>query len=264
MIGDAGPLMRQTIGWVLSDAWVMTWRNLLRYLRLPQLLVFSTFQPVVFMLLFTYVFGGAVNLGGTKYIDWLLPGILIQTVVFGSTQTGVGLAEDLARGMVDRFRSLPMARSAVLAGRTSADTLRNMFVVLLMVAVASTLGFRFRTGIAFAVLAPVLAVGFGFAFCWLCAFIGMSVKDAETAQVAGFVLVFPLVFASSQFVPIETMPGWLQAFAKVNPITHAIDASRALTLGGPLFSPLWKCVAWTLGIAAVFAPLAVYRYRRSS
>lgn len=252
------------ITWTVSDAWVMTRRNLLRYVRLPQLLVFSSFQPVMFMLLFTYVFGGAVNVGGLKYIDYLLPAILVQTVVFGAIQTGVGLAEDLSRGMIDRFRSLPMARSAVLAGRTSADTLRNVFVVLLMTGVGAAIGFRFHGGVGLAMLAPVLAVAFGLSFSWVTAFLGMSVKDAETAQVAGFVLVFPLVFASSQFVPVETMPGWLQAFAKVNPITAAIDTSRALTLGGPLASSLWKYIAWTLGIGAVFVPLAVYRYRRIS
>jgi ABC-2 type transport system permease protein/oleandomycin transport system permease protein len=215
----------------------------------------------MFMLLFTYVFGGAVNVGDLDYIDYLLPGILIQTVVFGSIQTGVGLAEDLSKGMIDRFRSLPMARSAVLAGRTLADTLRNVFVVLLMAGVGALLGFRYHAGVELAVLAPVIAVAFGFSFSWLAAFIGMTVKDAETAQVAGFVLVFPLVFASSQFVPVETMPGWLQAFAKVNPITAAIDAMRALTLGGPLASPLWKTLAWAVGITVVFAPLAVWRYR---
>jgi ABC-2 type transport system permease protein/oleandomycin transport system permease protein len=264
MIATARYSALQSAVWTVSDAWVMTRRNLLRYLRLPQLLVFSSFQPVMFMLLFNYVFGGAVNTGGLKYIDFLLPGILIQTVVFGSIQTGVGLAEDLTRGMVDRFRSLPMARSAVLAGRTAADTLRNVLVVLLMTGVGTALGFRFQAGPALAIVAPILAVAFGFAFSWVSAFLGMSVKDAETAQVAGFVLVFPLVFASSQFVPIETMPGWLQAFAKVNPVTAAIDTSRALTLGGPLATSLWKSLVWTVGIAAVFAPLAVYRYRRAT
>jgi ABC-2 type transport system permease protein/oleandomycin transport system permease protein len=261
MIATARRFTLGDIIWTFSDAWVMTRRNLFRYVRLPQLLIFSTFQPVMFMLLFTYVFGGAVNVGGLDYIDYLLPGILIQTVVFGSIQTGVGLAEDLSKGMVDRFRSLPMARSAVLAGRVLADTLRNVFVVLLMAGVGALIGFRFQAGIELAILAPVIAVAFGFSFSWLTAFIGMMVKDAETAQVAGFVLVFPLVFASSQFVSVETMPGWLQAFAKVNPITAAIDAMRALTLGGPLASPIWKSVGWTVGIALVFASLAVWRYR---
>jgi ABC-2 type transport system permease protein/oleandomycin transport system permease protein len=242
----------------------MTRRNLTRYVRLPQLLVFSTFQPVMFLLLFTYVFGGAVNVGGLGYLDYLLPGILIQTVVFGSIQTGVGLAEDLSRGMVDRFRSLPMTRWAVLAGRTLADTLRNMFVVILMVIVATIIGFRCQTGVGVAAMAPVLAVAFGFAFSWVAAFIGMTVKDAETAQVAGLVIVFPLVFASSQFVPVESMPGWLQAFAEVNPLTIVIDTSRALTLGGPLTALLWKSTACVLGLTVVFGPLAVYAYRKAT
>jgi len=248
--------------WTITDTMVIAWRNLLRFVRLPQLLIFSTIQPVMLLLLFNYVFGGAIHAGGTKYIDYLLPGFLVQTVVFGSSQTSVGLAEDLSRGMIDRFRSLPMARPAVLAGRTLADTLRYTFLVLLMIGVGSTIGFRFQNGVAPAIAAATLAVLFGFAFTWLSAFIGMSVKDVETAQVAGFVWIFPLVFASSMFAPIETMPGWLQAFAKVNPVTVTTDAARALCLGGEVATPLWKSLAWIGGILAVFLPLAVRRYRR--
>jgi ABC-2 type transport system permease protein/oleandomycin transport system permease protein len=218
--------------WNFSDTIVITWRNLLRFVRLPQLLIFSTIQPVMLLLLFNYVFGGAISTGGLKYIQFLLPGFLVQIVVFGSSQTSVGLAEDLSRGMIDRFRSLPMARAAVLAG------------------------------VAPAIAAAMLAVLFGFAFTWLSAFIGMSVKDVETAQVAGFVWIFPIVFASSMFVPVETMPGWLQAFAKINPVTVTTDTVRALSLGGGIIEPLWKSLAWIGGLLLLFLPLAVRRYRR--
>ena len=248
--------------WGVSDTMVITWRNLLRYVRLPQLLIFSSIQPVMLLLLFNYVFGGAINTGGIDYIQYLLPGFLVQTVLFGSTQTSVGLAEDLSRGIIDRFRSLPMARPAVLAGRTLADTARYTFLVLLMIAVGTIIGFRFQGGVPAAAAAAMIAVLFGFAFTWVSAFIGMSVKDVETAQVAGFVWVFPLVFASSMFVPVETMPGWLQAFAKVNPVTVTTDTVRALSLGLPLGSSLWQSFAWIGGLLAVFFPLAVNRYRR--
>ena len=211
----------------ISDILAVTRRNLLRYLRVPSLLVFSTIQPVMFVLLFTYVFGGAVRIPSGSYKDFLLPGILVQTVIFGSTQTGVGLADDLSRGMIDRFRSLPMARSAVLAGRTLSDTVRNLFVVLLMIGVGLLIGFRFHAGFISAVGAIVLAVLFGLAFSWISAFIGMSVRDPESAQAAGFIWIFPLVFASSAFVPIYTMPSWLKTFARNNPLTYVINAIRA-------------------------------------
>ncbi len=250
--------------WNVTDTLVLTWRNMLRYVRLPQLLVFSTIQPVMLLLLFNYVFGGAIFTGGIEYIQYLLPGFLVQIVVFGSTQTSVGLAEDLSRGLIDRFRSLPMARAAVLAGRTLADTLRYTFLVLLMIGVGYAIGFSFENGAGLAIAGLSLAILFGFAFTWISAFIGMSVKDVETAQVAGFVWVFPIVFASSMFVPIETMPGWLQAFAKVNPVTPTTDAVRALCLGGNVATPLWKSLAWIGGITIVFFSLAVNRYRRFS
>ena len=248
--------------WIIPDTLVITWRSVLRFVRLPQLLVFSTIQPVMLLLLFNYVFGGAINTGGVKYIQYLLPGFLVQIVVFGSTQASVGLAEDLSRGIIDRFRSLPMARAAVLAGRTLADTLRYTFLVLLMVAVGSAMGFRFHNGIGPAIAAPLLAVLFGFAFTWISAFIGMTVKDVETAQVAGFVWVFPIVFASSMFAPVDSMPGWLQAFAKVNPVTPTTDTIRALCSGGEIMSHLWQSLAWIGGILVVFVTLAISRYRR--
>ena len=251
-----------SLTWAVSDALAMTRRNLLRYVRLPNLLVFSTIQPVMFVLLFTYVFGGAVRIPSGSYKDFLLPGILVQTVIFGSTQTGVGLADDLSRGMIDRFRSLPMARSAVLAGRTLSDTVRNLFVVLLMIGVGLLIGFRFHAGFVAAVGAIVLAVLFGLAFSWISAFIGMAVRDVESAQTAGFIWIFPLVFASAVFVPVSTMPGWLQSFARVNPVTTTAEAVRALSQGGPTATHVLHTLAWIAGILLVFVPLSVRRYRR--
>jgi ABC transporter DrrB family efflux protein len=260
----AEPGARTRLAWAAGDALAMTWRNLLRYVRLPQLLVFSTVQPVMFVLLFTYVFGGAIQVPQGEYVNFLIPGILVQAVVFGSTQTGIGLADDLSRGMIDRFRSLPMARSAVLAGRTLSDAVRNAFVVLLMAGVGFLVGFR-PSGGPLALLAAVfLAVLFGFAFSWISATVGLLVKDVEAAQAGGFIWVFPIVFASSVFVPVETMPSWLRGFAEVNPITVTADALRALALEGQAQRPVLLTIAWSLAILAVFVPLAVGRYRRAT
>ena len=255
------------LGWLISDVLTLVERNLLKYVRLPQLMIFSSIQPVMFLLLFTYVFGGAIRTGGGSYINYLLPGILVQTAVFGAIQTGVGLTEDLSKGLIDRFRSLPMARSAVLAGRTAADMMRNIFVILLMFAVGSIIGFRLQGSISDAITAFAILLLFGFAFSWISASIGMFVKNVETAQVAGFIWVFPLVFASSVFVPVETMPSWLQHFANINPVTITVNAVRALVLDNA--SPAdtaryaWQAIAWIGGILAIFMPLAVWLYRRA-
>jgi len=251
----------------MSDMLVLVERNLLKYVRLPQLLIFSTIQPVMFLLLFTYVFGGAIKGGSSSYINFLLPGILVQTAVFGAIQTGVGLAEDLSKGLIDRFRSLPMARSAVLAGRTVADMLRNIFVVVLMFGVGYLIGFRLVGSISDAISAFAILLLFGFAFSWISATIGLAVKNVETAQVAGFVWVFPLVFASSIFVPVETMPTWLQHFAQNSPVTITVNAVRALTLNSASAVDTARLAlesfAWIALILAIFMPLAVLLYRRS-
>jgi len=251
----------------VSDILAVTRRNLLRYLRVPSLLVFSTIQPVMFVLLFRYVFGNAIAAApGFRYpyVDYLMPGIFVQTVIFGSTQTGVGLAEDLTKGMVDRFRSLPMARSAVLAGRTLSDTVRNAFVVVLMTVVGYLVGFRIHTSLVPAVSGLVLALVFGLAFSWISAWIGLSVRDVESTQAASFVWIFPLVFASTAFVPLASLPGWLQGWAKVNPVSVTVDSLRALLEGWPSQSyHLGVTVAWVAAILVVFVPLSVSRYRRS-
>jgi ABC-2 type transport system permease protein/oleandomycin transport system permease protein len=253
--------MMTKISETISDIIVMTRRDVLRYLRLPQLLVFNAMLNVVLLLLFDYVFGGAIQTGGVPYIQYFLPGFLAQTVVFGSTQTSVGIAEDLSKGLIDRFRSLPMARSAFLSGRVLADGIRYTLLIVLMIAVGTAAGFRFQNGAGPAVAGIALIVLFGIALTWVGVFIGISVKDVETAQVAGFVWVFPLVFASSLYVPIQTMPGWLQVFARINPVTPMVDTIRGLALGTSISSSLWKILAWDAVIVLAFLPLALRRYR---
>ncbi len=263
-----------SMSWTVSDALTVTRRNLIRYVRLPTLLVFSTIQPVMFVLLFRYVFAGAIGIPGpVDYVSFLMPGIFIQTVVFGSTQTGVGLAEDLQHGMIERFRSLPMARSAVLAGRTISDTVRNLFVVLLMTGVGIAVGFRIHGGVLAILLALVLALMFGFAFSWISAYIGLSAGNVEAAQAGSFVWIFPLTFASAAFVPVGSMPGWLQAWAKVNPVTITVEAMRALLLGsqrvqaiqgGTTAGLVLETAAWIAGILVVFVPLSVWQYRKTA
>jgi ABC-2 type transport system permease protein/oleandomycin transport system permease protein len=245
----------------ISDIGIMTRRNMLRYIRLPQLLIFNALLNVVLLLLFNYVFGGAIRTGGIAYIQYFLPGFMVQTVVFGSTQTSVGLAEDLSKGMIDRFRSLPISRPAFLTGRVIADATRYTILIALMIAVGSVMGFRFENGVLPILAGIALIILFGIALTWVGVFIGISVKDVETAQVAGFVWVFPLVFASSLYVPIETMPSWLQVFAQINPVTPMVDTMRALALGGSVSASLWKTLVWDGAIILVFLPLALRRYR---
>jgi ABC-2 type transport system permease protein/oleandomycin transport system permease protein len=245
-----------------TDAIVIARRNLLTIIRTPQLLVFSTIQPVMFVLLFRFVFGGAINVPTESYASFLLPGVFVQTVVFGSTTAAVALAYDLKGGMIDRFRSLPMARSAVLAGRTAADAVRNLFVIILMVLVGYAVDFRFQGGVLGAIGAMGIALLFGYAFSWFFALIGMLVRDPETAQVAGFVPLFPLVFASSIFVSPATMPSWLQAFAEHQPITKVANAVRGLSLGTATTSDVVTALLWIGGMLIVFAPLATWRYRK--
>ena len=251
----------------VTDTAVVTWRNLRHFWRQPDLLVFSTIQPIMFVVLFVYVFGGAVGLAlppGITYVDYLLPGIFVQSVTFRASNTAVGLSEDLRRGVIDRFRSMPMARSAVLLGRTTADLVRNVLIIGLMVVVGYLVGFRFQAGVLPALGCVALVAAFGFALSWIFAFVSLVVRGAETAQTAGFVLLFPLVFASSVFVPVSTLPDWLQPIAKASPVTVTADAARTLALTGGVPDSLWGALAWIVGIVAVFVPLSVWRYRRMS
>jgi ABC-2 type transport system permease protein/oleandomycin transport system permease protein len=248
----------------VRDSLAVAGRNLTIYRRVPQLLVFSTIQPVIFVLMFRYVFGGVVGAALTvPYVDYLMPGIFVQTVVFGAIATAVGLGTDVQSGLLERFRSLPMARSAVLAGRTLADLTRNVFVAMLMLAVGFAVGFRIHNGVLPLVAGMLLVLLFGYALSWIFATLGLLTGDPETAQAAAFPVLAPLVFASSAFIPVQTMPGWLQAFAKHQPVSITASAVRALVLGGPTASYVWQCLAWCAGIIAVFAPLAVRRYRHT-
>ncbi len=259
----------------IRDIIVITKRNLLRNVRLPQLIVFSTIQPIMFLLLFTYVFGGAI--GGSlpdaaagEYVNWLIPGLLVQTAAFGAGQTAFGLTEDLAKGVIDRFRSLPMARSAVLAGRTFSDLIRNGFVIGLMLVAGFVIGFRYQTSFAGLLGGLALAMVFSFAFSWIMATIGLLVKNPEAVQAATFLPVFPLVFASSVFVPTQTMPSWLRSFADNQPVTVTVDALRGLILGEGALLPgstvlgqVFLSLFYSGLILAVFVPLSIRLYRRS-
>jgi len=253
------------LAWALSDAWVVTKYNLISVPRVPEMLVFLTIQPILFVVLFRYVFGGAIETPGLPYQDFLIPGIIVQTVAFGGITTGIGLAEDLQKGVIDRLRSLPMARFALLAGRTVADIGRNLFSIVLMVVVGFVVGFSFHDTSVLEILAGVvLMLLFGFAFSWIAALIGLSVPNAEVAQSAGFIWLFPLTFASSAFVPVDSMPDWLQAFADINPVTVCVNAVRELWLGVPAGDDILWTIVWSLGLLAIFAPLATARYRRTS
>ena len=258
---------------------VITRRNLLRFVRIPALLVLSVVQPLMFVLLFVYVFGGnLIKIPGVSYVNFLLPGIFVQTAIFGSTNTGIGLAEDLGSGIIDRFRSLPMARSAVLAGRTFADLGRNLVVVGMMIAVGYLVGFSFKAGPIDALGAVGLAVAVGYAFSWISASIGLAIKDTESVQAASFTWIFPLTFISSALVPVRGMPKLLQAVARNNPVTIWANTVRYLTVGrvydpihhisispAPGDSPtslIVKSTVWIIALLLVFVPVSVRTYRK--
>ena len=255
---------RLTLSETLADSRVMTARQLRKTLRRPTYVVFAFVQPVMFVLLFRYVFGGAIDTGDVGYVDFLMPGIIVQTAIFGALITGLGLTEDLKAGVVDRFRSLPMARSAVLIGRTAADAVVNVMTLLIMVLVGVAVGFRPNQPVYDLALGLALVLGFSYVFSWISAFVGLSVRDPETAQSVGFIWVFPLTFASSAFVPTDSMPGAVRWFADVNPVTLAVDAVRALTVGhGDATGPALQTLAWLAGLLIVFVPLAVRAFRRA-
>jgi ABC-2 type transport system permease protein/oleandomycin transport system permease protein len=251
------------IRYAASDTFVLAWRNLLRIPRAPDLLLSFTVQPIMFVLLFVYVFGGAITTPGYAYVDFLMPGIVAQTMAFGGFVTALSLADDLKKGLIDRFRSLPMARSAVLAGRTLADVATNLVSIAVMVAVGLIVGFSFSASPIEIVAGIGLLLLFGYAFSWIFALFGLISSSPEAAQAIGFILIFPLTFVSSAFVPVESMPAGLQQFAEVNPFTVTVDAMRALWLGAPAGNSIWGAVAWSVGLIAFFAPLCVSRYRRA-
>jgi ABC transporter DrrB family efflux protein len=245
----------------LTQTAVLARRNLLHVKADPQQMIGMTVQPLMFLLLFVYVFGGAISGSPRGYLQFVLPGLLVQGIAFGTTQTAVGLNADFQRGLIDRFRSLPMARSAVVAGRVTADLLRTAWSSLIIVGVSVALGFRFHGGLLGAAGAAGLVLALGFALCWLMAFLGVSLRSPESVQAAGFMLVLPLTFASSVLVPAASMPGWLQAFVRINPITIFADAMRGLMLGGQVATPVAQAAAWVAAITVVFGALTVRRYR---
>jgi ABC transporter DrrB family efflux protein len=262
--GSPSPLLQ--FRWAVSDTLTITRRNLLVWVRVPAYLVFTVIQPVIFVVLFRYVFGGAIPVhvpGG--YVNFLMPGIIAQTAAFATFGTAIALAQELQKGVIDRLRSMPMARSAVLTGRLTADAARMLLVILIVVGVGYAVGFRFLNGFGPAVAMIALATVFGLAISTIAAFTGLAIGDEESVQAFGLIWLFPVVFLSSAFVPIQTMPGVLQGFANNQPVTYTIDAMRALALGHlPIAADLWKSLAWLAGIFIVFIPLAVRAYKRAT
>lgn len=255
-------------GYVLADSWEMTKRHLRQIPRVPELFFFSMVQPIMFVLLFRYVFGGAVKAPpGVDYVDYMMVGIFAQSMTFAAAGISTGLADDLQKGLIDRFRSLPMARSAVLVGRMGSDLVRNLFVALVMIGVGLLVGFRFGNGpwgamAGIGVLA-LISLSFGAIGAW----IGLIVPNAETATIAGMVWLFPLTFTSNAFVAVETMPGWLRAWAEVNPVSIVVNACRGFFIGPPKFPitpAIWQALAWCLGILVFFGYLAVRQYKKAS
>ncbi len=247
----------------MSDIWVLIKRNLMRFRRTPQVVVFSSIQPIMFLTLFNYVFGGAIGVATAgPYINFLLPGIIAQSALFGTLQTPIALIEDLDRGSIDRFRSLPILRAAVLAARTVSDNMRTIFVLLLLFGVGVIMGFDATAPAWHVAGALALVAFFSYAFSWLMAAMGLFIRNGEAMQTAGFLLVFPLTFASSVFVPVQSMPEWLQVFSRNQPVTQIVNATRALMFGGDL-KAVWITLAWAVGILAVGVPLAIWKYRRT-
>ncbi len=259
--GEAGSGLR----WAWSDVSVMTRRYVLAMVRVPSVIVFALIQPIMFVVLFRYVFGGAIQAPGySSYVEYLIPGSIAQTAAFSSFGTAIGLNADLGKGLIDRVRAMPTARFAVLVGRLASDTLRSLATVIVLVGVGYAVGFRFQNGFAPAVAAVLLSVLFGLAICTIAASIGLAMKEAEAVQSIGLIWLFPLTFISGAFVPVESMPGWLQAVARANPVTLVVESLRAMSHGGPMAVHLWESLAWIVGILGVFGPLAVRAYKHSS
>ena len=261
---EAEHVMPSSIGWALRDSWNEAVRHLRAIPRNPDLLVFATLQPIMFVLLFRYVFGGSIRIPGISYNQYLMPGIFAQTVVFGSTFTSIGLADDMQKGFIDRLRSLPISQPAVLVGRTISDTVRNILTFIVMLAVSFAIGFRFHGGLLRGVLATALLLGFSYSFSWIQALIGLSVKSVEAANSAGFMWMFPLTFVSSAFVSTASLTPWLRRVADANPFTIATNAARALYNGRDPGNTVWQSALWAAGITIVFASLAFRRFARTA
>jgi ABC-2 type transport system permease protein len=256
-----------------ADGMVVAKRNLIKVKRIPDLLIFTTIQPVMFVLLFAYVFGGAIHPNGVNYREFLMAGIFTQTVAFGSAITAVGLADDIQKGIIDRFRSLPMARSAVLVGRTTSDLCNNVIVMVVMSVCGLLVGWRIHRGVGYAALAYLIIFAFAFAMSWVSATIGLTVRSVEVAQSAGFIWLFPVTFLSNAFVPTETLPGWLQPVANWNPMSAVVAAARELFGNGgivpahrpwPMTHPVVTAFGWSLLLLLIFIPLSVRKYRAAA
>jgi oleandomycin transport system permease protein len=250
-------------------AWVeqsltLAWRNIVRIRQNPEALADVTFQPIIFLVLFLFVFGGAIAQGGTwrDYLPYLLPGLLVQTVVFSTMGTGVGLNDDFAKGVFDRFRSLPIARVAPLIGAVLGDAVRYSLSIVILMGTGFALGFRFQNGVGYGLLALVIVLLFALAMCWIWVWLGLKLRTAQGVQGIAFLVMFPLTFGSNVFVQTDTLPGFLQAFVNVNPVKYLVDTMRGLMLGGDIQKPLLITLAWMVGLVAVFAPLAIRAYRR--
>jgi ABC-2 type transport system permease protein/oleandomycin transport system permease protein len=251
----------------LTNAATITWRNLMGFVRVPQSIFFASLQPTMFVLIFNYVFGGAISRSlppGVGYLDYLMPGVFVMTLAFGTILTAIGLAEDLNTGIIERFRTLPMARSAVLSGRTGADLCRSLYVLGWLTALGYALGFRVHQGLLGFLAATLLTLTFTFALSWVLCLVGLLAPSGESANLMSFPILFPLAFVSSGLLPISTMPGWLQVFAAHQPVTYTVNAVRALILGGPAATAVIGSLVWSAGILVVFAPLAIWRYRRAA
>ena len=264
--------------WVLRDTGAMAGRNLRRLMRQPEMVMFNLVSPIMFVLLFRYVFGGAINgLQGLNYVNYLIPGIAVQTVLFSAGVTGFALADDMQKGFISRLRSLPMARSAVFGGRVASDSLNNAFGLIILLATGFAVGFRPQSVIGL-ILAALLLLLFALAVSLGYALIGLTVRSPEAVNAATFPIIFPLTFASSAFVPVETMPSWLQGFATHQPVSVVINAARSLILGSDATpmqrelllggtstgSLVWQSLAWTIGIGIVFGLLCTRKYRSLS
>jgi ABC transporter DrrB family efflux protein len=252
-----------SLQYAASDTLVLAKRSILRIRRQPDLLIGFTVQPIMFVLLFVYVFGGAIETGSLDYVDFLIPGIIVQSMVFGGFVTALGLSEDLKKGLIDRFRSLPMWGPAVLSGRILADVGTNVVQLVVMFAVGLAAGFRFHTDLAEIAAGIALLLLFGYAFSWVFAFIGLTASSPEASNAYGFTILFPVTFVSSAFVPPETMPSWLEPVAEHNPFTTMVDAARALFVDTPAGNDIWLAIVWALVITAVFGALSIWRYRRA-
>jgi ABC transporter DrrB family efflux protein len=256
------PQARPALYWALADAFVVAKRQIMQIPRIPDELITATLQPAIVVLLFRYIIGGAITIPGTSYVNYLMAGVFVQSVVFGSATTGVGVANDLQRGLIDRFRSLPMAQSAVLTGRVLADLIRGLFIILVTWAIGLLVGFRPEGTLLSWIAASGLLLFTSFVFSWLSALVGLLLRSVEAVQQAGMIWILPFVFASGAFAPTNTMPDWLHTFAEHQPVSLMMDAVRGLLLNHPVASStIWQVFAWYIGLLVVFIPLSVWFYR---